>query len=137
MDSVSKSKRKEVNLMGLSLGNIAEEVYLRVDSAEGIPKLRKSGVYEILKAAFDVISQAMASGESVSVSYFGKFTPRLQAARKARNPKTGEVISVPEKVIPKFRPSIALRTSTLSAIKAVKKADKKEEKKPVKKKKKK
>lgn len=123
--------------MGLSLGDVAGEVFLRIDSVEGLPKLKKTGVYEILKASFDVITQAVSAGEPVSISYFGKFTPYIKAARKARNPHTGLSVSVPEKTVVKFRPSSALRESALSALGNLKESSKKEEKKPLKKKKKK
>lgn len=92
-----------------SLASVASEVSLRIDSEEGIPKLKKAGVFEILKSSFDVMTQMLESGEDVSIPQFGKFIVKTQAARTARNPKTGKKIKVPEKQVVKFRISSVLR----------------------------
>jgi len=98
-----------------SIGDIAKEVYLRIDQGEeaGIPKLKKSGIYDILKAAFDVIGQAVVSGENVSIPQFGKFMNETQKEKMARNPKTGEKIKVPQKQVPKFRVSSVFRQAVI------------------------
>lgn len=49
-----------------------------------------------LKFFSDLVSELKKSGE-VRVSGFGKFLVRQVKARKARNPKTGEIIDVPAK----------------------------------------
>lgn len=115
-----------------SLGQVAKEIHLRIDQGDesGVPPLTRSGVYEILKGTFDVISQAVAAGESVTVPKFGKFEPVIRDKRKGRNPKTGETIDIPERMSPKFRPSSALREKVANGdIKALKAASKKPAKK--------
>lgn len=96
--------------MAFSLADVAREVHLRVDQDAGaeIPALTKSGMFEITKAVFDVISQAAAAGETVAVPKFGKFEVKVKDAHKARNPRTGDQIDVPDKLVIKFRPSSTL-----------------------------
>lgn len=52
------------------------------------------------KKAFDTvwfsIIEAAQKGEEVSIPGFGKFQVRTTAKRQGRNPKTGEVITIPE-----------------------------------------
>ncbi len=103
--------------MSVSLANVANEVYLRIDQGDdnSVPKLKKSGVYDLTKAVFDVITQAVSAGEDVSIPQFGKFYPHDQSARTARNPKTGEAIAVEAKTVPKFRPSSTFRNTVIEA----------------------
>jgi len=51
----------------------------------------------------------------VTLVGFGSFTAVKRAARKARNPKTGEPIDVPEKIVPKFKPSAKMKELVLNA----------------------
>jgi hypothetical protein len=57
---------------------------------------------------------------------FGKFSTVLKPARKARNPRSGEEVDVPERLSVKFRPSSGFRMQLLEA----KPPEKEEEKKP-------
>lgn len=50
----------------------------------------------------------LAKGDNLSIIGFGKFEVVTQNARTCRNPKTNEVIQVPEKKVVKFRPGKAL-----------------------------
>lgn len=56
----------------------------------------------------DLVNDLKAKGE-VSIRGLGKFKVATRAARQARNPATGETISVPEKRVVKFSPAKALR----------------------------
>lgn len=113
-----------------TLADVSGEVHIRIDQSDpDIPKLKKHGVYELLKAAFDVISQAVSSGEDVSVPGFGRFKNVTQSARNARNPKTGETIKVPEKQVVRFSASSALREAVFEGGKKAKKTTTKKKKK--------
>ena len=55
-----------------------------------------------------IVSTLKKSGE-VSIAGLGIFATKTRAARQARNPRTGESISVPAMRVPKFRPAKALK----------------------------
>lgn len=44
----------------------------------------------------DAIAHALASGHRVELRGFGSFEPHSVAARKGRNPKTGDPVTIPE-----------------------------------------
>ena len=50
----------------------------------------------------DVVMQECAAGGSVRLVGFGTFRTKVQSARTARNPKTGEPIAVPTRSVPHF-----------------------------------
>lgn len=58
---------------------------------------------EIINIFFGEIVDALASGDKVELRGFGSFRIRHRAAREGRNPKSGEQVIVPAKVVPFFR----------------------------------
>jgi DNA-binding protein HU-beta len=64
---------------------------------------------EIVNGMFDAIVASMKAGNDVSIAGFGIFSVKRQAARTARNPRTGESVQVPAKNAPKFKAAKALK----------------------------
>ena len=62
-----------------------------------------------LKAAFAAITDALKSGDAVSVPGFGSFSVGERAARTGRNPKTGEPIQIAASKAVKFKVGKALK----------------------------
>lgn len=60
-------------------------------------------------AILDVITNALAEGDSVSIVGFGKFSVSERAARVGRNPQTGEEIKIAARKAPKFSAGKALK----------------------------
>jgi len=58
---------------------------------------------------FKEIAKHLSEGKQVRINNFGSFTPKQRAARKARNPKTGESMVVPAKMVPTFQASSVLK----------------------------
>jgi DNA-binding protein HU-beta len=56
-------------------------------------------------AILDSIKQTLSNGEKVSLFGLGTLTPIVKAARKGRNPRTGEEIDIKEKKTVKFKVS--------------------------------
>ncbi len=50
-----------------------------------------------------IIPVTLRRGEKVVIPGFGSFTVRTRKARRARNPRTGETIQVPERRVPAFK----------------------------------
>jgi DNA-binding protein HU-beta len=58
---------------------------------------------------FDAISGALSKGDTVTLVGFGTFKTSKRAARKGRNPQTGDTISIKARKVPKFSPGKALK----------------------------
>lgn len=65
-------------------------------------KCSEKQVGEIVDAFFKEVSQTLRE-EDVQIKDFGIFRKVVKPAHLAKNPATGETISVPEKEIVKFR----------------------------------
>ena len=55
--------------------------------------------------------QSLADGHRIEIRGFGSFALSQRAPRICRNPKTGEKVMVPGKVVPHFKAGKALRES--------------------------
>lgn len=63
----------------------------------------------VIKGIFDAIANEMAKGGTVDIAGFGKFEGVKRDARMARNPRSGEMVQVPAKRVPKFKAGKALK----------------------------
>lgn len=63
----------------------------------------------IVDAVFETILEELAKGEKVSFLGFGTFSVTERAARKGRNPQTGEEMDIPATKSPKFKPGKQLK----------------------------
>jgi DNA-binding protein HU-beta len=66
-------------------------------------------VAEILDTAHKVLTATLLTGEKVSFTGFGSFEVAERAERIARNPQSGEEITVPAHKVPKFKFGKAVR----------------------------
>jgi integration host factor subunit beta len=77
--------------------------------ASANPHLLSRDVELIVSTIFDEVTAALARGERVELRGFGAFTIKQRDARTGRNPRTGEPVSVDEKVVPFFKAGKELR----------------------------
>lgn len=59
----------------------------------------------------EVISEALAQGESISLTGFGTFEVRERPAHKGRNPRTGEELQITASKIPAFKAGASLKAA--------------------------
>ena len=64
---------------------------------------------QVVEAVIDTIVGGLKKGEDISIAGLGIFSVKTRAARQARNPRTGEAISVPSMKVPKFRAAKGLK----------------------------
>ncbi|AEA33635.1 HU family DNA-binding protein [Hippea maritima] len=67
------------------------------------------GANAFVNAFVDVVSEALKSGKSVSITGFGKFYVSQRGERTGRNPQTGEVIKIKPHKIPAFKAGQVLK----------------------------
>lgn len=77
------------------------ELIARISKAN--PHLYPRHVEIFVNAIFDEITSALAEGKRVELRDFGVFSVKRLSARTARNPKTGEPVSVEEKLTLHFK----------------------------------
>ncbi len=76
--------------------DLCEKIARRTDNTHIIVK-------EIIQMFLDEIISELSESRRIELRDFGVFEIRKRAARKARNPRTGEVAYVPEKSVVVFK----------------------------------
>lgn len=74
------------------------------------PQLSRNDLEEIIDIFSESIQIALLNSKNIELRGFGKFTQKKTKEKSSsRNPKTGELIYVPEKIKIKFKASKKLR----------------------------
>ena len=63
----------------------------------------------VLDVTTDAIQDTVADGQKFALPGFGTFEARKIAAKKARNPRTGEAVTVPARTVPAFKAGKAFK----------------------------
>ena len=63
----------------------------------------------VLDSLTNAIQDTVTDGQKLSILGFGTFESKKTAAKKARNPRTGETIEVPAKTVPAFKAGKAFK----------------------------
>ncbi|MFP3387665.1 HU family DNA-binding protein [Brevibacillus sp. SIMBA_040] len=72
-------------------------------------ELTKKDATSAVDAVLDAIAETLKAGDKVSLIGFGNFEVRERAARKGRNPQTGEDIEIAASKVPAFKPGKELK----------------------------
>lgn len=66
--------------------------------------LNQHMIKDVVQRTFDAIIKTLEEEGRIELRNFGVFQVRTRAARKARNPRTGRQVEVPEKFVVTFKP---------------------------------
>ena len=78
-------------------------------------EVSKKDLATIVDGVIKTIQDAVVSGDRVQLVGFGTFETTTRAARKGRNPATGQAISIPESKSPKFKPGKLFKDAVKNA----------------------
>ncbi|MEM8736141.1 MAG: HU family DNA-binding protein [Planctomycetota bacterium] len=78
-----------------------KEIVKTISDKTGLTQLQ---IKEIVQLTFDGIIETLLSEGRVELRNFGVFQVKSRKARKARNPRTGLQVDVPEKFVVTFKP---------------------------------
>jgi len=67
-------------------------------------------VKEVVQRTFNAIFEALKEGKRIELRNFGVFQVKKRKKRIGRNPKTGEVVPVPERLTVIFKPGLEMKT---------------------------
>ncbi len=84
----------------------------KTELVEAIAKeanLSKKDAAKSVDAFVEVVTKALKKKDKVQLVGFGTFETTKRAARKGKNPQTGEVIEIPSATAPRFKPGKVLK----------------------------
>ncbi len=80
-----------------------------INSVAEAAGLTKKDATKAVESVFETIQSTLANGEKVQLIGFGNFEVRERAARKGRNPQSGEEIDIAASKVPAFKAGKALK----------------------------
>jgi nucleoid DNA-binding protein len=86
---------------GWSIAVTKKEIVKTISDEIGLTQLKTK---EIVQKTFDAIVETLVEEGRIELRNFGVFEVKRRAARKARNPRTGDKVFVPEKFVVTFKP---------------------------------
>jgi DNA-binding protein HU-beta len=75
-----------------------------IDQIAADADLSKADAKRALDAFIENTTDSLSRGDRVALVGFGTFSTSERAARKGRNPQTGEEIQIPARTVAKFKP---------------------------------
>jgi integration host factor subunit beta len=78
-----------------------KEIVRTISEEIGLTQLQTK---EIVQKTFNAIVEALVEEGRIELRNFGVFEVKRRAPRKARNPRTGDKVFVPEKCVVTFKP---------------------------------
>ena len=78
-----------------------KEIVKTISEEIGMTQLKTK---EIVQKTFNAIVNTLVEDHRIELRNFGVFEVKRRAARKARNPRTGDKVFVPEKFVVTFKP---------------------------------
>jgi DNA-binding protein HU-beta len=63
----------------------------------------------IVDAFLEAVKDSLIEGNHIELRGFGTFKIKTRKPRSGRNPKTGEIVPVPERVVPTFKYTRAIK----------------------------
>ena len=78
-----------------------KEIVKTISEEIGLTQLKTK---EIVQKTFDAIVETLVDDGRIELRNFGVFEVKKRAARKARNPRTGDKVFVPQKSVVTFKP---------------------------------
>lgn len=83
-----------------------KDIVNKVTDETGVKQI---DVRKVVHMTFDVIIDALASGQKIEIRNFGVFKIKSRKGRMGRNPKTGEQVPVQPRKVAVFKPGLVMR----------------------------
>ena len=80
-----------------------------IDAVASASDLSKADASRAVDGMIAAVTEALKSGDQVTIVGFGTFLVRARGARTGRNPRTGEMINISASKAPAFKAGKALK----------------------------
>lgn len=81
--------------------------------AKKYPQFPESLIEKVVNSFFGTISDGLRKGNRIEIRGLGSFSIKKRGKKIAKNPQTGEVLQIDEKIVPVFKQSTVLAKSLI------------------------
>lgn len=82
------------------------DIVLKISELTGVKQVI---VKDVVQKTFDIIVEALRNGQRIELRNFGVFYIKKRRKRIGRNPKTGQVVPIPERYTVTFKPGLEMK----------------------------
>lgn len=83
------------------------DIVLKVAQETG---LKQVDVKAVVQKTLDYMVECLSDNKAIELRNFGIFKVKRRKSRKGRNPKTGEIVPVPERKVVVFKPGLVMKS---------------------------
>lgn len=69
----------------------------------------RNDIRNVVESFFSLVGDTLSQGDSIEIRGFGTFSIKERKSRPARNPRTGEVVLLQDRLVPLFKFSAELK----------------------------
>lgn len=84
------------------------DIVSKISQEKGI---KPTVVKVVVQGVFDTIIDALSKNRTIEIRNFGVFKVKKRRRRIGRNPRTGEVVPIPERKVVIFKPGLEMKKS--------------------------
>jgi integration host factor subunit alpha len=96
----------------MTKADISAKIYEKMGTLKNSLSVKESS--QMVNQIFDIIEESIVKEKTLKISGFGTFTVKEKAARRGRNPQTGESMTITPRAVLTFKASNILK-ETVSA----------------------
>jgi nucleoid DNA-binding protein len=82
------------------------DIVIAISNKTGVKQIT---VKKIVQETFNTLLKSLCDGEKIEIRNFGVFKVKKRKSRIGRNPKTGDIIPVPERNNVVFKPGLEMK----------------------------
>lgn len=86
------------------------DIVLKISGSTGI---KQTLVKKVVQKTFDTIFDALKDKQRIEIRNFGIFYLKKRKKRIGRNPKTGQVVPIPERNTVLFKPGLEMKRAII------------------------
>ena len=86
-----------------------KDIVIEVAGRPELSQLTQVEIKGVIQSTLDYLIESLAKGETIELRNFGVFKVRTRKGRMARNPKTGQKVSVPDRKVVVFKPGLVMK----------------------------
>lgn len=76
--------------------------------------IKQVDVGKVMQSILDTIIESLSEGKKVELRNFGVFKIKSRKPKKGRNPRTGELVPVPQRKVVVFKPGLVMKRKVTS-----------------------
>ena len=86
-----------------------KDIVLEIAERPELTNLTQVEIKKVVQSTLDYLIESLSKGKTIELRNFGVFKVRTRKGRIARNPKTGQKVTIPNRKVVVFKPGLIMK----------------------------